>query len=124
MEILRPESSTCPDCGGSLLVRVRACPACGLACHGDLPYPRLARLGTEERRLAEDFLLTGGNLSELARVYSISRPTARQRLDALLDRLRALRDHDEAECERVLKQVESGAITPERAARTLRELQT
>lgn len=123
MENTPPAASKCHDCNAEMRVLVRACTACKLQIQAELPYPRLARLDAEQRRLIEDFLLTAGNLSQLARDYGVSRPTMRQRVDAVISTVQALREADMAQCETLLEEVEKGHLAPEMAARTLRELQ-
>ncbi len=102
---MKTSSANCTECGSGLEITCRACHACGLELHGAMPFPRLARLSYEERRLAEDFLLTAGNLSELARQYQLSRPTMRLRIDALLESLQNLRSADEQHSRTLLDQV-------------------
>ncbi len=123
METKPQSSARCCECGSELLIARRACRACGLQLEAELPYPRLARLGAAERRLIEDFLLTAGNLSQLARDYGVSRPTMRQRIDSVIRSVRELRAADAARSEELLAGIETGRLTPEAAARTLRELQ-
>ena len=81
--------------------------------------PKLAR---EEQRLAEQFLLAGGNLKELALALGTSYPTLRKRLDALIERLQGLRNSDEEEAGRLLDGVETGQTRAEEAARIIREM--
>ena len=124
MEYTPKSSAHCGECGSELRVSARTCSACGLQMRAELPYPRLARLTAAERRLVEDFLLTAGNLSQLARDYGLSRPTMRQRLDAVIGTVRALRAGDAERSGEILARIEKGDLSPEAAARTLRELQS
>jgi len=84
--------------------------------------PRLARLDTEQQRLAEEIVLAAGNLKEVASRLGISYPTLRKRVDALVVALAGLRAADETSTRTLLDAVEAGRTTPEYAARRIREL--
>ena len=57
--------------------------------HGDFPLPALTRLGSEDQQFALAFILRSGSLKEMARLYGVSYPTVRNRLDELIARLGA-----------------------------------
>ncbi len=88
--------TSCPSCGGDLRVVRLACPGCGTAVHGDYLLPALARLDAEDRQFALAFILHSGSLKEMARLYGVSYPTVRNRLDDLSARLRALVEAQES----------------------------
>lgn len=48
----------------------------------------LAHLSDEDRVFVKRFVLASGSLKELARVYGISYPTVRLRLDRLIEKIR------------------------------------
>ena len=52
------------------------------------PMSRLAMLPVEHQRFIEMFLLSGGNLKEIAEHAGVSYPTIRSRLDKVIDSLR------------------------------------
>jgi hypothetical protein len=112
----------CSICGQTVSVRRVSCASCRTTHEGDFRLPRLARLESEEQRLAEQFLLAGGNLKELALALGTSYPTLRKRLDALIERLQGLRNSDEEEAGRLLDGVETGQTRAEEAARIIREM--
>ena len=74
-----------------------ACPACKTAVHGDYPLPALSRLGSEDQQFALAFILGSGSLKEMARLYGVSYPTVRNRLDDLIARLGAIVESQEKE---------------------------
>jgi hypothetical protein len=82
--------STCPSCRHGLTVVKLKCGECGASVEGEFALPVLARLDVDEQLLAVNFLNCSGSLKELARQYGVSYPTVRNRLDALIDRLRSL----------------------------------
>lgn len=111
----------CAECHSSLIPTRLECGACGLTFEGRFGTPRLARLLAEDQRLAESFLLAGGNLKTLAEQLDLSYPTVRKRIDALIRRLDELRAKDEKQNQAWLQAVESGDMRPETAARLIRE---
>ena len=64
---------SCSNCGTELSGAFASCPFCSLP--------------TEERALLELFLLSRGNLKEVERQLGVSYPTARARVDALVEGL-------------------------------------
>lgn len=64
----------------------------------------LERLSDEDRTFLKRFLLASGSLKELAKVYGISYPTVRLRLDRLIEKVRVIDDDSiESEFERTLR---------------------
>jgi hypothetical protein len=112
----------CSICGHLVALQKVSCPSCRVAFEGDLRLPRLARLDSAEQQLAEQFLLSGGNLKELAVALGTSYPTLRKRLDALTQTLQRLRHDDQTEADRMLDGVETGQRRAEEAARLIREM--
>lgn len=112
----------CRYCDSELTVTRMHCHRCGVQCEGEFTLPRLARLTPELQGLAEQVLLAGGNLKEVATVQGVSYPTLRKRIDALIGDIEALRARDQDETERLLGEVEAGRATPEYAARRIGEL--
>jgi len=80
----------CPSCRESLKVTSLACRNCDTAVQGSFNLPLLARLDTEEQVFALNLLKSSGSLKDLARLYGISYPTVRNRLDALIDKVKRL----------------------------------
>ena len=112
----------CSICGQVVAVRRVSCASCRISHEGDFRLPRLARLASDEQQLAEQFLLSGGNLKELAIALGTSYPTLRKRLDALTETLQRLRKSDEDEAGRLLDGVDGGQTRAEEAARLIREM--
>ena len=57
--------------------------------HGDFLLPALSQLSSEDQQFALAFILRSGSLKEMARLYGVSYPTVRNRLDELIARLGA-----------------------------------
>ena len=82
--------TSCPSCGSDLRVVELACPECKTSVHGDYLLPALSRLGSEDQRFAVAFILHSGSLKQMAKLYGVSYPTVRNRLDDLIARLEAM----------------------------------
>ncbi|MBB5786060.1 hypothetical protein HD601_000635 [Jiangella mangrovi] len=63
----------CESCGTELSGRFASCPYCSL--------------GAQDQKILGTFLVSRGNMRELARELGVSYPTARQRFAELLERL-------------------------------------
>ena len=78
----------CPSCGHVLDVARLGCPACNTVVEGAFSLPLLARLDPEDQTLVLNLVKSSGSLKDLARLYGVSYPTIRNRLDALIERIR------------------------------------
>ncbi|MCA8991492.1 MAG: DUF2089 family protein [Planctomycetaceae bacterium] len=65
------------------------CDQCGVAVEARFPDDRLSRLPIEHQRFIEMFVLSGGNLKDIATQAGVSYPTVRSRLDKIIETLRA-----------------------------------
>lgn len=87
----------CPGCGQVLRVKRLECDECGTAVEGDFELPALARLNGDDQEFVLRFVQASGSLKEMARAYSVSYPTMRNRLDALIERTRSLKTEPPSE---------------------------
>ncbi len=77
----------CPSCGAGLRVARLACPACETLVSGSYPLPALARLSGSDQEFVLSFILSSGSLKQMTRLYGVSYPTVRNRLDDLISLL-------------------------------------
>ncbi len=77
----------CPVCGNRLNITQLGCQACGTALTGLFTSCPYCSLGDQDRKILRTFLVSRGNMRELARELGVSYPTARQRFAELLVRL-------------------------------------
>jgi hypothetical protein len=112
----------CHYCQHQLSIARFECRRCGVGFEGQFGQPRLGRLPPDMQELAEQLLLAGGSLKEVAGWQNISYPTLRKRVDDLIASLQELRAGDEAATSRLLDEVEKGQLQPEQAARRIREM--
>jgi hypothetical protein len=89
---------------------------------GDFSLPRLVRLSLENRKLAEQLLLSGGNLKKMGEDLGISHPTLRKRVDDMIRELQTLRQEDDKRIEDILGEIERGKMKPEEGLRHIKEI--
>jgi hypothetical protein len=83
----RRPPADCPACRSELLVTRLSCTACGTEVTGAFTTCAFCSQDAGDRALLELFLLSRGNLKEVERKLGVSYPTARARVDAMIDRL-------------------------------------
>jgi hypothetical protein len=84
----RPVTHDCPYCGSAMAVSAMTCAHCTVTIEARFPMSRLASLPVEHQRFIEMFVLSGGNLKEIAEHAGVSYPTIRSRLDKVIEALR------------------------------------
>lgn len=116
--------SSCPVCSGQLYVTHLKCSDCYTELNGEFLANEFARLPQDKLEFLRTFLACRGNLKEVEAELSISYPTVRGRLDALLDSLNLDAHPDSLEDEQdktdVLEALSRGDISAEEAERKLR----
>lgn len=110
----------CPACGRELRVRVLRCPACATEVQGDFFPDRFARLDAEQLAFLETFIRCRGSLKDVGAQIGISYPTARNRLDGLIEALgyESPRGEKERRLE-ILTRLKDGEITADEALERL-----
>ncbi|MFP5438705.1 MAG: DUF2089 family protein [Bacteroidia bacterium] len=90
--MLKPKLPTqCPGCSSQLHVAQLACPECSTQVSGTFGLPALARLTEDEQEFIIQFVISGGSLKEMAAFTGVSYPTVRNRLDDLIQKIKANR---------------------------------
>ena len=79
--------SQCPSCNSILTVNSLICGSCSTIVQGNFSLSTLSRLSANDQLLTINFIKTGGSLKDLAKIYRISYPTIRNRIDELGERL-------------------------------------
>ena len=82
--------SNCPSCAGLLQVSGLSCSRCGVRLEGEFELPPLSRLAPGQQEFVLTFLRARGNIKEVERVLGVSYPTVRNRLDALIEKVKSL----------------------------------
>jgi hypothetical protein len=87
----------CPSCQGLLKVQRLACDSCETTVGGSFDLPILARLPREDQDFIIRLIEASGSLKEMARVYGLSYPTIRNRLDSLIDKIAQIKTNTDTE---------------------------
>lgn len=114
----------CPVCKNKLMLSRLKCGGCGVVLEGSFNLPRLARLNPEFRTLAEQMILCGGNLKDLAIEVGVSYPTLRRKVDDLIAALQTLKASDDVLIASILEDIETGTLKSEEGIRKIREIQS
>lgn len=113
--------SKCPSCGSAMRVTVLKCPACETEVQGDFEPGRFSSLTEEQLDFLEIFIKSRGSLKDVGQLLNISYPTARNRLDDLVNAFDSI-DRKAASTKRleVLEMVKSGELAVEDALEKLK----
>jgi hypothetical protein len=118
----RPVAQDCPYCGEAMAVTRMTCGNCDVSIEAAFPMSRLASLPVEHQRFIEMFVLSGGNLKEIAEQVGVSYPTIRSRLDKVIESLRGEISKTRKLRGDVLDAVEQGKKAAEVAARMIKDI--
>ena len=91
----------------------------GIAVEGEFELPPLARLSADDQIFVMAFVLCHGSIKEIERIFGVSYPTVKNRLNRLANKLEFVETLDFPDEEDVLDQLESGDIDAEEALRRL-----
>ncbi len=111
--------------GQSLIVeRVRLAES-GIAIEGAFALPELARLSAEDQVFITAFVRSHGSIKEMERIFGVSYPTIKARLNRLTASLEFVESAGGGESSQanVLRRLEAGEITAEEAIKELEALQ-
>lgn len=113
----------CPSCDGTKLhVTHIECADCATLFKGQFDIPPLLKLPEEDLQFIFDFVKCSGSLKEMAARQSVSYPTLRNRLNALIDTLENLDIKQEGSKTDILQLLEDGKISAVEAAKMLTKL--
>ena len=106
----------CPACSQDMHVCLLRCPVCHTEVQGEFALGRFAQLSDEQLGFLETFVRCRGSLKDVGAAVGISYPTARNRLDSLIEAL-GFGDKNALTAHRlkILGQLQDGEITTERA---------
>ena len=112
-------------CGAELHVTRLGCESCGTELSGRFASCAYCSLDTQDQKILGTFLVSRGNMRELARELGVSYPTARQRFADLLQRLGLEDTGDsaaapaEVDREEVLRKLAAGELDLDQATALL-----
>lgn len=112
----------CPYCQEKVKIKKVECQKCGIGFEGDFYTSPLMALSETQQSFMELFMLSSGSLKEMAKILGVTYPTVRSRLDHLIEDLKAEMKKRENYKKDLLQKVDSGLITPEKAADIIKNL--
>ena len=118
----RNVDNECPYCSSAMAVTRMTCANCRISVEAAFPMSRLASLPVEHQRFIEMFMLSGGNLKEIAEQVGVSYPTIRSRLDKVIEALRGEISKTRQVRGNVLDAVDQSRRSAEVAARLIKEI--
>lgn len=105
--------------GNSILVeRVRVADS-GIAIEGNFELPQLARLSMEDQVFIIAFIKCHGSIKEMERVFGISYPTVKNRLQKISKEFEFVENCPMRHDDDVLERLEKGEISADEAIRRL-----
>ena len=122
----RQPPQNCPVCAERLAITRLGCQECGTELSGSFAGCAFCGLGLEDREILWVFLASRGNIKEVERHLGVSYPTARARVDSMLESLGvepsggADRDRRGADRAKVLQALAKGEIGIDQAEEALR----
>ncbi len=102
--------------------RVRI-PGKDIVIEGSFELPQLARLGLEDQIFITAFVRSHGSIKEMERVFGVSYPTIKARLNRIAGSLEFVETNPTAPKSEILERLQKGLITPEEAIREIEALQ-
>jgi len=90
-----------------------------IAIEGSFDLPPLARLTVEDQVFVIAFVCSDGSIKEMEKVFGISYPTVKNRLNRIAEQLEFVETSPPPSHDDVLSELDSGQITVEEALRRL-----
>ena len=94
----------------------------GAAIEGAWDLPQLARLSAEDQVFVTAFVRSHGSIKEMERVFGVSYPTIKARLNRIGESLDFVDTNPAPSRVEILERLRRGEITPDDAIRELEEL--
>ncbi|MDO5716950.1 MAG: DUF2089 domain-containing protein [Tissierellia bacterium] len=117
---MKINSFACPYCNGAMDITEIQCTHCHTTIRGHFERNAFNRLSEKELELAYRFIEHGGNLKELEKVYNISYPTLKNRINALIESLTGKTVENTYDPLETLDLLESGDLNVEEALKRLK----
>lgn len=79
--------ATCPNCGKAMVPAVCVCEKCAMRLEGEFSISPLATLPAQDQAIIIAFLRSYGSIKKIQEILGVSFPTARARLDRIIENL-------------------------------------
>lgn len=94
----------------------------GIAIEGAFAPPELAQLSAEDQVFVAAFVRSHGSIKEMERIFGVSYPTVKARLNRIADQLEFVDTAPRPTRSEVLERLQRGDITADQAVRELEAL--
>jgi hypothetical protein len=94
----------------------------GIAIEGSFELPQLARLDMEDQVFITAFVRSHGSIKEMERIFGVSYPTIKSRLNRLSANLEFVETNPSPSKSEILERLQRGDITAEDAIREMEAL--
>lgn len=108
----------CPSCKKLMTPVKLVCPECSISVAGSFTASPLAQLPPEDQAIAMAFIRSYGSIKQLQDTLGVSYPTARARLDRLVNSLNRTMEAD-VNPDQTLNRLARGEISFDEALRSL-----
>ena len=108
--------------GASVVVERVRMAGSGIAVEGDFELPQLARLSAEDQIFVIAFVRSHGSIKEMERIFGVSYPTIKARLNRIGDSLEFVDTNPQPSRAEILERLQHGEIDPAEAIRQLEVL--
>lgn len=108
----------CAECERPMAVASMICPRCDVRLEGEFDVPALGRLPVEDQAFVIAFVRHHGSIKKMEKLFDVSYPTVKNRLNAIARRLDETFDAPSPN-ELVLEQLARGEITVDEALERL-----
>ena len=113
----------CPSCGEKKLKVTRIeCGQCSTKFEGEFEIPKLLQLEADDLEFIQTFVKCSGSLKEMSKIFDVSYPTMRNRLNAIIEQLEKLTSDVVSKRDEVISALERGELTARQAAELLSKL--
>ena len=106
--------------GSSFMVERVRITGSGISVEGEFELPPLAQLSTSDQVFVTTFLKCHGSIKEMERLFGISYPTVKNRLNRISDRLEFVEFVPPSSQEEILDMLDEGELSVEEALKKLK----
>ncbi|OPL18908.1 MAG: hypothetical protein AVO35_02970 [Candidatus Aegiribacteria sp. MLS_C] len=104
-------NARCPECGKAMTPVACRCDDCGIRMEGRFSVSILSQLSPEDQALIIAFVRSFGSIKRIQELLDVSYPTARARLEELVERLDSTMQAPDNRENMVLDRLKRGDIT-------------
>ena len=108
----------CPQCRKQMTPITLECRSCGLRLSGQFSISPLSSLPPEDQALVIVFVKSFGSIKQMQKILGVSYPTARTRIEKIVDRLNSMMEEPPGTAE-TLECLDSGEISFDEAIERL-----